>query len=229
VATTPPTITALPTPPSTGSPGDFDARADAFMGAMPTLQSETNLAATNVYNNAVDAYNQAIAANNSANTANASSSAASGFAVQAASNVGAALWVSGTTYALGACVWSPYNKLVYRRIVAGAGTTDPYADATNWALPGAVLLTTPLVIVSATTQTAIAGSHYVLTNVALSTLTLPAGPAAGDTVWVTPANDLFTNVISRNGATIMGIAEDMTIDTYTSVQLRFVNSSWRIL
>lgn len=47
---------------------------------------------------------------------------------------GAALWVSGTTYALGNLAWSPTNYQTYRRIIAGAGTTDPASDATNWVL-----------------------------------------------------------------------------------------------
>lgn len=45
-------------------------------------------------------------------------------------------WVSGRTYGLDAIVWSPISKLTYVRIVAGAGTTDPSADGTNWALWG---------------------------------------------------------------------------------------------
>lgn len=45
-------------------------------------------------------------------------------------------WASGTTYALDALVWSPVSRLTYIRIVAGAGTTDPSADGTNWALFG---------------------------------------------------------------------------------------------
>ena len=89
----------------------------------------------------------------------------------------------------------------------------------------------PVTVVSATTQTAVAGNHYALTNVAASTLTLPSTPTAGDMVWVTWTNSLATNVIARNGQTIMGLAEDMTLNASTNgtVQLRFVNSSWRIL
>ncbi len=45
-------------------------------------------------------------------------------------------WTSGTTYPLDAVVWSPISKLPYVRIVAGAGTTDPSADTTNWELFG---------------------------------------------------------------------------------------------
>ena len=90
---------------------------------------------------------------------------------------------------------------------------------------------TVVAVVSGTSQAAVAGSHYILTNVAATTVTLPAAPSSGDTVWVTWANTLTTNVIARNGQTIMGLAEDMTLDATTNgtVQLRFVNSSWRIV
>ena len=38
-----PTISALPTPPSrSDAPADFNANADAFLGALPTMQSEIN-------------------------------------------------------------------------------------------------------------------------------------------------------------------------------------------
>jgi hypothetical protein len=35
-------ITVLPTPPSRADPDNFDARADAFLGALPTMQSQMN-------------------------------------------------------------------------------------------------------------------------------------------------------------------------------------------
>lgn len=41
-------------------------------------------------------------------------------------------WVSGTTYALGQTVRSSTDHQRYVRVVAGAGTTDPANDATNW-------------------------------------------------------------------------------------------------
>jgi hypothetical protein len=41
-------------------------------------------------------------------------------------------WISGTTYAIGDVTWSPTTFYAYRRKTAGAGTTDPSADATNW-------------------------------------------------------------------------------------------------
>lgn len=45
---------------------------------------------------------------------------------------GASLWVSGTTYALGNPVISPMNVQLYRRLIPGAGTTDPSLDPVNW-------------------------------------------------------------------------------------------------
>lgn len=41
-------------------------------------------------------------------------------------------WISGTTYAIGDVTWSPSDYQAYRRKTAGAGTTDPSADSTNW-------------------------------------------------------------------------------------------------
>lgn len=77
-------------------------------------------------------------------------------------------------------------------------------------------------IVSGTTQTAVVNNHYILTNAAATTVTLPASPAAGDVVWVTVANGLSTNVIARNGKKINELEEDMTIDAaYAGIQLRF--------
>ena len=85
-------------------------------------------AATSANNAATSATN----ASNSATNAATSATNALGHAQNAAAATGAALWVSGTTYAIGALVWSPINARVYRRLTAGAGTTDPSIDTTNW-------------------------------------------------------------------------------------------------
>lgn len=114
----------------------------------------------------------------------------------------------------------------------GDNTTAPASTAFVQAAIATVnaQTATTVAVVSGTTQTAVAGSHYVLTNVAATTVTLPASPASADTVWVTVANSLATNVIARNGKTIMGLSEDLTLNSaYASVQLRYVNSSWRIV
>jgi hypothetical protein len=41
-------ISTLPTPPTTADPENFDVRADAFLGALPTFQEEANLLSTEV-------------------------------------------------------------------------------------------------------------------------------------------------------------------------------------
>lgn len=130
------TITALPTPaPSrTQSQDVFDSAVDAFVGALPTLVSEMNvdIATTNGNVATVAANTSAAAASATAAASSAVSAATS--AANAALYGNASLWVSGTTYALGVAVVSPANSRLYKRVVAGAGTTDPSADATNWTL-----------------------------------------------------------------------------------------------
>lgn len=81
-------------------------------------------------------------------------------------------------------------------------------------------------VVTGTTQAATAGNHYVLANVAATTLTLPATPSAGDIVWVTVGNGLITNVVERNGNNIQSLAQDLTLDApYAAVQMRYINST----
>ena len=41
-------------------------------------------------------------------------------------------WVSGATYQVGKVVRSPSTHQLFVRAVAGAGTTDPDSDTTNW-------------------------------------------------------------------------------------------------
>jgi hypothetical protein len=86
------------------------------------------------------------------------------------------------------------------------------------------------VLVSSTSATAAAGNHYFLSNVAATTVTLPAAPQFGDAVAITPINGLITNVVNRNGNTIMGLAENLTINnSIVTAFLRFVNNDWRLV
>lgn len=87
-----------------------------------------------------------------------------------------------------------------------------------------------VVLVAGTAQTAVAGNMYVLNNVAATTLTLPIAPVSGDTIGVKVNNGLFTNVIAHNGKTIMGIAEDLMIDSSTiTVELKYINNDWSLV
>ena len=44
----------------------------------------------------------------------------------------APMWVSGTTYSVGNCVFSPSDLYTYRCKVAGVSVTDPVNDSTKW-------------------------------------------------------------------------------------------------
>lgn len=241
--TTPPTVDAPPTAPSRSSPSTFSTLADAYHAWLGPFVTQVTALATNLYNNAVDAYNSAVAASgsvsaasgfagnaaSSASAASASATASSNSAITSANAAGAAAWVSGTTYAIGDVRWSPVNYYSYRRKTVGAGTTDPSADTTNWTLAGVPL---PLLIsVSGTTQTASSGAHYVLANVAATTLTLPSAPAAGDFVWVTVGNGLLTNVVAQGGSRIMSRSEDLTLNVNDgTAKLRYIDATigWAI-
>ena len=210
--TEPNAIATPPTPPARSDISTFVARADAWVAWEEVNAPNIGQNATVTYDNAAEAY---------ANAVNAASAAA---------GVSAALWVSGTTYAIGDVRRSPANQLPYRRLTSGAGTTDPSADGTNWII--AAPLAPPLTVVSATTVTASAWNHYVLTNAAASTLTLPASPLVGAVVWITVANNRVDNVVARNGQNIMGLAENMTLnDRYANVALRYISATlgWRII
>jgi len=126
-------IDQLPLPvPSRTDPTNFSVRADNFLGELPDFATQVNALATELtaLGNTVETNkNTAVTA---ANNAQASAFAAAGSANNAASSSGAALWVSGTTYSIGNLVYSPITGRTYRRKIAGAGTTDPSADATNW-------------------------------------------------------------------------------------------------
>jgi len=137
-------ISALPTPaPSTSDPSTFDARGDALIAALPTAITEANALETNVNAKEVTASAAAVTATTQAGLATtngaaqvvlatAQAVAAAASAANAVAITNAAKWVSGTTYTIGTCTWSPTDYLVYRRKTNGAGTTDPAADSANW-------------------------------------------------------------------------------------------------
>jgi len=214
-------ITALPDPPlRRDGPATFADKGDAFLGALPLFVTEANALEVNVNN-------QEAAAEASAAAALASQIAALASEQAATASRNADMWLAATNYALGVLAYSPINGRVYRRKVAGATATDPSADTTNWAIVDTSLF---LGIVSATSQAAVAGNHYVLTNVAATTVTLPSVVAEGDTIWVTVTNGRIDNVIARNGKTLIGTTEDMTIDMLNlTVRLRYINNDWKLV
>lgn len=140
-------LTPLPPPPSrASSPATFSADADAFLGALPTFQTEANQLASDVStkqtqtaSSAQQAANSATSAALSATSAATSSNNAAANAQNAAAATTAPRWVSGVSYSVGALAWSPINGRIYRRLIAGAGTTDPSNDSVNWVLLSVVV------------------------------------------------------------------------------------------
>jgi hypothetical protein len=91
---------------------------------------------------------------------------------------------------------------------------------------------TGVIVVTGTTQSAIKDKRYVLANTSATTVTLPATPTLGDTLYILVANGLSNNVIGRNSSKVMGLDEDMTIDiANTSIGLIYIdtNLGWRII
>ena len=84
----------------------------------------------------------------------------------------------------------------------------------------------PVTVTASTAISAVAGNHYVLTAPTTATVTLPASPTISDTVWITVANSLVTNVVARNGKNIQGLAENMTLNApYAAAQMRFSDNT----
>lgn len=212
-----PTITPLPIAPSRSTdPTNFAIEADAFVGALPVFGTEANAQA---------AYLDALTAGVDADAASA---AASAQAAQAGANI--PTWVSGTTYAIGAVVFSPIDFQSYRRKTSGAGTTDPSADGANWqrfsnGIAG--------YIVRSSNYTA-ANEDQIIANTSggAFTITLPASPANGAEIFIADAaNTWGTNnlTIGRNGQTIGALAEDMICDiSGVNVRIVFTGSTWRV-
>ena len=114
-----PPISNLPSPPSRQDPANFADEADAFLGALPTFQSETNAAGTYIDGKAAEVEVNA-----------ATASAAATTAVNA---VDASEWTSGGSFTEGAVVWSSVSYQTYRAKTTHSGvTTDPSLDTTNW-------------------------------------------------------------------------------------------------
>ena len=117
------------------------------------------------------------------------------------------------------------NTLTKATLTAGTGITITNGTG-SITITNTASGTPTLNIVTGTSEAAVTGNHYVLTNVAATTVTLPATPAAGDLVWVTVGNGLTTNVVARNGSNIQSLAENLTLNAvYAAVQMRYINST----
>jgi hypothetical protein len=149
-----------PAPLISDTPEDFNDKAFAFVGALENFVIETNGVAFNIDEDAA--------------AADANRILAEVAAAQAVAAAGTVVWVSGTTYAIGDIVYSPITYLSYRRKTAGAGTTDPSADSTNWAELGGTGNVTTDGIQTLTNKT-LTGAKETRTTVSASNIDLSLG------------------------------------------------------
>lgn len=104
----------------------------------------------------------------------------------------------------------------------GHATTKAYVDG---------LTSLTIVVVSGTSQTAAAGTHYVFTNTsAVTTITLPANPNGGDTIRFTNATVRTDHIVDRNTRLLFGLAENFDFDRENaSCAIRYIDNTygWR--
>ena len=244
-APAPPSMTSAPSPaPTREDPVNFRARSDAYHSwLVPWVNTQLPAVLDWIRARATDVEDWANSVASAVSAAAASAAQAATSATMAGTIAGADRWVSGAVYAQGDAVWSPLTLLTYRKKTAGSssGSTDPSADTVNWAMVGGgevslagtqtltnKTLTTPVITqnvqVISTSTTAVASRTYVLT--ASLTLTLPASPAPGDWVAFSNRSGTLTSVIARNGSNIMGLAEDMTVDSlHAGLTLTFADAT----
>src|SRR6056297_94007 len=190
-----PTITNLPAAPSRQDPANFADEADAFLGALPTFQTEVNTAGDYIETTAAavetDATNAATSASEAATSATEAAASATAAALEAAA------WVSGASYTAGDVVWSPVDYGTYRAKTTHSGeTTDPSSDTTNWALVAVNDLAALGVTASAAELNILDGATVTFDELnLLDGATFTTG-ANGETTFADGVNEGFTSVTS---------------------------------
>ena len=84
-----------------------------------------------------------------------------------------------------------------------------------------------------TAYTAVTGDNILANTLGGAfTITLPATPTTGNTVYIQDSSGTFATsplTVARNGSTIMGLAEDMVVSTNNvGFGLTYNGSDWRI-
>lgn len=220
-------MTPLPTLDRTSATFKTDVD-DFFATDLPLFVSEANALETAVDADATSASNSASAASSSASAANGYATAASGYAdtASAAASVATAastatVWVSGTTYALYDAVISPIDYQSYRRKIAGAGTTDPSADPTNWEpISSNITTSSATTLTNKTLSGVILDDGYTEEIFAVTGTTPALSPTNGSIqTWTLTASSTPTAGTWANGQSITLMVDDGTDYTITWTSL----------
>lgn len=155
----------------------------------------------------IPTWNQNTTGNASTATALATARTINGTSFNGTANITTANW--GTTRTL---------------TVGATGKSVNGSANVSWSLSEIGAAAATAVSVISTNTTAVANTHYVIT--ANLTLTLPASPAAGTTVEFTNRSSTDTVTIARNGQNIMGVAENMVLNSVNAFgKLRFADAT----
>jgi len=127
-------------------------------------------------------------------------------ALAQAGDFNAIAWVSGTTYAIGDRRYSPIDFATYRRKTSGAGTTDPSADATNWA---------PLVVYPTTTAPRLLENIGLTVTMAANAVTVALKGANGSD----PSSSNKVGIGFRSATLTSGAASKVEVAAANSVAI----------
>lgn len=196
-------------------PSTFAARADHFLGTqIPRFVGEANAMAEEMNTDALEVAQAAVEARASADMA--------ALAVEGRDNY------RGEWSALSGPLTPPasvrHNGRFWLLTAAlpNVALAEPGVDLTKWqpVKRGA--------IVTAASVAALPGDDIVSTATAAVTVTLPAGPSAGDCVAITSAGGGLVTV-ARNGSTIGDVAQNEIIDMpSTRFVFIYAGGTWRI-
>ena len=142
---------------------------------------------------------------------------------------------AATTSAWGAMTDEDKTKLdgIAPGATANTGTVTSVSGGTG--LSGSVTTSGNIDLYSSVDtggSTTLSDEQFRTVTSATQTITLPASPAAGDTVYISVGSATDT-VVGRNGSNISGLAEDMTIDVanvgITLVYSGDATQGWRLM
>ena len=220
------TISALPTPPSREDPANFSTRADAFLGALPTFQSEANIVAGEVNTNASNASTAASTATTQAGlAATAKTNAETAAALASDWAVKLVTPVAGGEYS--AKYWAQIAQDAVATIPAGTINDSTIALNSVWS---STKVNTGLVLkVNATSgvASALTLNDGYTEEVFVLTGTTPALSASNGSIqtWTLSGNSTPTDSLASGQSLILGITADSNTVTWPSVTWSKVGGS----